>query len=197
VKAMRGSSRNRLLPLLLAGVAAAMVGLAFASVPLYRLFCQATGFGGTTARAEKAPEAVSNETVTVRFNADVNRDLPWSFEPVQRAVTVHFGETALAWYRAKNLSRERLTGTATFNVTPMPAGPYFNKIHCFCFEEQTLEPGQSVDMAVSFFVDPAMLEDRDVGDVREITLSYTFFRAAEPAQQVSHASGDGAAGSLE
>lgn len=194
---MRRSSRNRLVPLLLVGVVAAMVGLAYASVPLYRLFCQVTGFGGTTARAEKAPEAVSDETVTVRFNADISRDLPWSFEPVQRAVTVHFGETALVWYRAKNLSQERVTGTATFNVTPMPTGPYFNKIQCFCFEEQTLEPGQSVDMAVSFFVDPAMLEDRNVGDVREITLSYTFFRAAEPAQQVSHASGAPAAASLE
>ncbi len=195
------ASRNRLVPLLLGGLVVAMVGLAYASVPLYRLFCQVTGYGGTTAQAERAPDIVSDATVTVRFNADVNRDLPWAFEPVQRAVTVRLGETVLAWYRATNLSQMRVTGTATFNVTPMPTGPYFKKIQCFCFEKQTLEPGQSVDMAVSFFVDPAMLEGKDVRDVREITLSYTFFRAADEltpdVSQVSHATGGAAGASLE
>src|SRR5690606_35991715 len=121
-----------------------------ASVPLYRLFCQVTGYGGTTQRAEAAGEVVSDETITVRFNADVNSRLPWRFQPEQRAMTLAIGESGLAFYQATNLSARVITGTATFNVTPFKAGPYFNKIACFCFTEQTLQPGQTVDMPVSF-----------------------------------------------
>ncbi len=171
------SSRNRAVAMLAVGVVAGMVGLAYASVPLYRLFCQVTGYGGTTQRAEAAGEVIADRKITVRFNADVNSRLPWRFAPEQREMTLAIGETGLAFYRATNRSAETVTGNATFNVTPFKAGPYFNKIQCFCFTEQTLEPGQSVDMPVTFFVDPAILEDPDLADVHTITLSYTFFRA--------------------
>lgn len=168
-------ARNRTVVLLSLGVVAAMFGLVAASVPLYQLFCQVTGFGGTTQRAEAAGEVVSDRQITVRFNADVNSRLPWRFHPEQRQVTLAIGESGLAFYRATNLSARAVTGTATFNVTPFKAGPYFNKIECFCFTEQTLGPGESVDMPVTFFVDPAILDDPNLADVHTITLSYTFF----------------------
>ena len=177
-------SRNARTGLALSAVVLGMVALAFASVPLYRLFCQVTGFGGTPQRieAEAAPaEAVSSRIVTIRFNADVNSSLPWSFQPVQRSLELRVGERALAFERATNHSDRRVTGTATFNVTPDKAGPYFDKIQCFCFTEQTLAAGQTVDMPVSFYVDPAILNDRGLDDVDTITLSYTFFRAADDA----------------
>jgi cytochrome c oxidase assembly protein subunit 11 len=161
---------------LLLGVIA-MVGAAYAAVPLYRMFCQATGYGGTTQRALEAPGAVGEKTVIVRFDANVSPDLAWSFEPVQREVTLKFGENKLAFFRAKNLSSRALAGTATFNVSPGLAGSYFDKIQCFCFTEQHLEPGESAELPVSFFVDPAMLKDPDAKDIHEITLSYTFFPA--------------------
>jgi cytochrome c oxidase assembly protein subunit 11 len=170
---------NGALAVLLAGVVAAFVGLAYASVPLYRMFCQVTGYGGTTQVAEAAPAAVGTRKVTVRFNADVNRDLPWGFQPVQREMTVAVGEQSLAFFQATNRSSRPITGTATFNVTPMKAGAYFDKIQCFCFSEQTLAAGQTVDMPVSFFVDPSIAQDPDMDDVSTITLSYTFFRAAD------------------
>ena len=159
----------------LASVIVGMVGLTAAAVPLYRLFCQVTGYGGTTQRADAAPERQVDQTIEVRFNADVGRDLPWSFTPVERAVTVRLGEQHLAFYRAHNTSDRPITGTAIFNVTPFKAGAYFSKIACFCFEEQTLQGGETVDMPVSFYVDSAILEDPDTRDVRAITLSYTFF----------------------
>jgi cytochrome c oxidase assembly protein subunit 11 len=159
----------------LASVIVGMVGLTAAAVPLYRLFCQVTGYGGTTQRAEAAPERQLDQTITVRFNADVARDLPWSFAPVERAVEVRLGEQHLAFYRAHNRSDRAIVGSATFNVTPFKAGAYFSKIACFCFEEQTLQAGETVDMPVSFYVDPAILDDPDTQDVRAITLSYTFF----------------------
>ncbi|GIK99865.1 MAG: hypothetical protein BroJett029_40740 [Alphaproteobacteria bacterium] len=193
------SSRNRAVAMVAVGVVAGMVGLAYASVPLYRLFCQVTGYGGTTQRAEAASEVVADRKITVRFNADVNSRLPWRFAPEQREVTLAIGETGLAFYRATNQSAETVTGTATFNVTPFKAGPYFNKIECFCFTEQALEPGQSVDMPVTFFVDPAILEDPDLADVHTITLSYTFFRAQadgaaeEPTAQLGAAAAAGQA----
>jgi cytochrome c oxidase assembly protein subunit 11 len=171
--------RNGALVLALAGVVAGMVGLSFAAVPLYRIFCQVTGYGGTTQRAELAPETAAERTMTIRFNADVNGDLPWAFEPVQREITVRVGESALALYRAENRGATPVTGTATFNVTPLKAGPYFDKIACFCFTAQTLAAGQVVDMPVSFFIDPAIVEDGNLDDVRTITLSYTFFRDLE------------------
>ena len=155
-----------------------MVGLSFASVPLYRLFCQVTGFGGTPrvgAQAESMP--VSEHTITVLFDANVNESLPWRFRPVQRRMRVRAGQTVLAFYRASNLSAGPLTGTATYNVTPYKAAPYFSKVDCFCFTEQRLEPGQVAELPVSFFVDPAIFSDPDTREVRSITLSYTFFRA--------------------
>ena len=162
----------------LAGLTVVMVGLSFASVPLYRWICQVTGFGGTTMRADKAPGAVGQRMVTVRFNADVGGNgLPWRFEPVERQVTLHVGEERLAFYRATNTGSVPVVGTATYNVTPHKAAAYFNKIACFCFVEQELAPGESMDMPVSFFVDPAFADDPKLRDVTTITLSYTFFRA--------------------
>ncbi|MBN8195777.1 cytochrome c oxidase assembly protein [Thalassospira povalilytica] len=158
-------------------VVGAMVGLAYASVPLYKLFCQVTGFGGTTQVATEAPAEVSEKTIKVRFNADVNSGLNWQFKPEQREITVRLGEDNLAYYMAENMSVQPITGQAVYNVTPLKAGQYFNKIACFCFDEQTLEPGQRVDMPVSFYVDPAIAEDINTQDVKTITLSYTFFKA--------------------
>ena len=175
----RRSGRNASVALLLAGVALGMVGMAFASVPLYRIFCQVTGFGGTTQVATSAPEESSGRTMKVRFNADVNPTLPWSFQPEQREVTVKLGEQKLVFFRARNLSPQPTNGSATFNVTPLKAGIYFDKTQCFCFDEQHLEPGQEVEMAVSFFVDPAIADDPGLADVTTITLSYTFFRSLD------------------
>lgn len=165
---------NRGTALALVGVAFGMVGLTVASVPLYRLFCAYTGFAGTTQRSEAAGRTAAG-TVVVRFNADTDRKLPWGFAPAQRAMTVRLGEQNLAFYKAVNRSGKPVVGRATYNVTPFKAGAYFAKVACFCFEEQTLQPGQAVDMPVSFFVDPAIADDVDSADVREITLSYTFF----------------------
>lgn len=165
---------------MLFGLVGGMVGLSFASVPLYRLFCQVTGFGGTlNTEAVSAPTATSETMVTVNFDANVNSDLPWVFKPVQRKVRVRLGEESLAHYTAMNVSGEPISGTATFNVTPYKAAPYFSKIECFCFTEQTLLPGQEVDMPVSFYVDPAILDDPNTSDVRLITLSYTFYPSEE------------------
>lgn len=169
------SRRQKITAFALTGIVAGMLGMSYASVPLYRLFCQVTGYGGTTQVATEAPREVLDRTVTVRFNADVATGLPWKFEPVQRDMTVKVGETGLAYYRAQNLTDRPIVGMATFNVTPDKAGQYFNKIHCFCFDQQRLEPGQSVDMPVTFFVDPSMAKDRGMNDVYYITLSYTFF----------------------
>ena len=153
----------------------AMVGLAFASVPLYRLFCQITGIDGTTQRAAAAPGPVAGKEVSVRFDANVASSLPWKFAPERRNEVVTIGEREMAFYTARNLSARAVTGTATFNVTPVQAGKYFSKIQCFCFNEQRLEPGQEVRMPVVFFVDPKILEDPDARRISEITLSYTFY----------------------
>lgn len=168
------ADKNAKTGLRLALVALAMVALAFASVPLYRAFCQATGFGGTTQRAETAPGAVAGE-IGVRFDANIDSKLPWRFEPVQEKVRVHPGERTTIYYRATNLTARTTTGQAIFNVTPEETGPYFNKIACFCFTEQTLKPGESVMMPVVFFVDPKILKDEDTKTIDEITLSYTFY----------------------
>lgn len=151
--------------------------LTFYSVELYEIFCRVTGYGGTTQVAERAPDRVVNRHITVRFNADINSGLPWRFEPAQHSVTVRAGQQALAFYRAESTADGPVVGTATFNVTPSKAGQYFNKIDCFCFTEQTLDPGQVVDMPVQFFIDPAIVDDRNLDDVSTITLSYTFFKA--------------------
>ena len=168
--------RNFASAVFLFGAVAGMIGLAYASVPLYRLFCQVTGFGGTTRVATAAPGTVAGRSVTVRFDANVARDLPWRFEPVSRSIDVVVGESALAYYRVKNLSDQPVTGSATFNVTPHKAGPYFAKVECFCFTEQTLAPGETIEMPVSFFIDPEILERAEAKNLSEITLSYTFFR---------------------
>jgi len=168
------ADKNTKTGLRLALVALAMVALAFASVPLYRAFCQATGFGGTTQRAEVAPGAVAGE-IGVRFDANIDSKLPWRFEPVQEKVRLHPGERTTIYYRATNLTARTTTGQAIFNVTPEETGPYFNKIACFCFTEQTLKPGESVMMPVVFFVDPKILKDEDTKTIDEITLSYTFY----------------------
>jgi len=174
--------RNRKTLVGLLVLVAGMVGLAYASVPLYALFCQVTGYGGTTQRAESAPGTVLEREITVQFNADVNNGLAgWSFRPNQRQVKVKLGETVLVSYRAENRSKEPLVGTAVFNVTPEKTGMYFSKIECFCFTEQLLQPGEAIDMPVAFFVDPALAENPNTEDVRTITLSYTFFRAKDGA----------------
>ena len=173
------AQRNSRTALIMALVAAAMVGVAFASVPLYRLFCQVTGFGGTPVRAERAPGAVAGQ-VGVRFDANVNSALPWRFEPVQRTIRVAPGARTQILYRATNLSARTTTGTAVFNVTPIKAGQYFSKIQCFCFSEQTLKPGESIDMPVVFFVDPRIRDDESTRHIDEITLSYTFYPVETP-----------------
>ena len=178
-------NRHRRLALVLVAGVAAMIGLTYASVPFYRIFCQVTGFGGYTQRADHAPSAALERMVTVRFNADVNVGLPWLFAPLQREVRVHVGETGMAYFRAQNMASRRVTGQATFNVTPDKAGLYFTKIACFCFNEQALDPGQSVDMPVTFFVDPKLASDPKMADVQTITLSYTFFRAVDDGVQTS------------
>jgi cytochrome c oxidase assembly protein subunit 11 len=158
-------------------VVLAMVGLAFASVPLYRMFCQVTGFAGTTQRAtsDEAPGARVGSIMSVRFDANVAPGINWHFKPERTTERVTIGEREMAFYTAKNLSDVPVTGTATFNVTPTQAGQYFTKIQCFCFTEQTLQPGEEVRMPVIFFVDPKILEDEDARKISEITLSYTFY----------------------
>jgi cytochrome c oxidase assembly protein subunit 11 len=173
-------ARNLRVALIAGSVAAGMVGMSYAAVPLYRLFCQVTGFGGTTQRADAAPEKVTDSPVSVRFDANTSGNLAWSFHAVQTQMTVKVGEQNMAYYKATNISDKPVTGTAVFNVTPVQAGVYFNKIQCFCFTEQTLQPGESIEMPVSFFVDPDMLEDPDAAGIKEITLSYTFYPVDKP-----------------
>ena len=166
---------NKRLGVALIGIVAGMVGAAYASVPLYQLFCQVTGYGGTTQVADALPERTGERVITVRFNSDVDPHLPWAFQPVQREMTLKVGEAGLALFHARNLSARTTVGTATFNVTPLKAGPYFNKVQCFCFTEQQLAGGGEADMPVSFFVDPEIEQDPNLQEVRTITLSYTFF----------------------
>ncbi|MGE0424811.1 MAG: cytochrome c oxidase assembly protein [Reyranellaceae bacterium] len=169
--------RNRRVGAAVALGVSAMLGLAFASVPLYEMFCKATGFNGTTQVADSAPGRVLERTVRVRFDASMDAGLPWKFEPVQREVRVKLGEEKLVFYRATNLSKRPIVGTATYNVLPDIAGQWFNKVQCFCFTEQLLMPGQSIDMPVVFFVDPDMAKERRYDGVTDITLSYTFFES--------------------
>jgi cytochrome c oxidase assembly protein subunit 11 len=158
----------------MAAIVAFMVGLAFASVPLYRMFCELTGFDGTPARAASAPGAVAGQ-IGVRFDANIHPGLPWRFEPEQQTVRIQPGAQTKIFYRAQNLSARAWTGQAAYNVSPDQVGKYFKKIQCFCFNEQTLKAGQTVEMPVVFFVDPKIKQDPDTRDVDEITLSYTFY----------------------
>jgi len=176
--------KNRRVALIALAAAAAMLGLGYAAVPLYDLFCRVTGFGGTT-QVATAAEAVSAAelarsagapTISIRFDANTARDMPWQFRPRQVTDTVQVGQRDMAIFEAKNLSSVPITGTASFNVEPEQAGAYFNKIQCFCFTEQTLQPGQEVAMPVLYFVDPKALDDPNMKGVEQITLSYTFHR---------------------
>ena len=174
-------NRNRRVGFTFLAFALAMLGLGFASVPLYRLFCQVTGFQGTTQRATLAQAdtvAISTHMISVRFDANVERGMPWNFRAVQPTDSVAIGARDMAIFSARNMSDQPITGTATFNVEPAYVGKYFNKIQCFCFTEQTLQPGQEVRMPVLYYVDPAILDDPDAQDVEQITLSYTFHAAA-------------------
>jgi len=178
-RALRRNGRTAALAALLA---VAMVGLAFASVPLYRLFCQVTGFGGTTqVSTGDAPGAVGPR-ISVRFDAGTSNALPWRFRAERATQQVAIGERAIAFYTARNLSARPVVGTATFNVTPASAGQYFSKIQCFCFTEQRLEPGQEMRMPVVFFVDPRILDDPNARRISEITLSYTFYPVDSPRE---------------
>lgn len=168
------ANKNNRIALITVIIGAFMLALAFASSPLYRAFCDATGFNGTTQRAERAPGAVAGQ-VTVRFDANVQPGLPWRFEPLQNTVSVAPGAQTKIYYRAHNLSARAITGQAVYNVTPETVGKYFKKIQCFCFSEQTLKAGEDVKMPVLFFVDPAIKQDPDTRDAHEITLSYTFY----------------------
>lgn len=165
---------NRAVAFGAAAVVVGMLGLSYAAVPLYRIFCQVTGFGGTTQQVEAASDEVLDQKIIVRFDSNVAKGLNWEFKPVQRTVEIKIGETALAFYKARNTSDKPVTGTASFNVTPEVAGSYFSKIECFCFTEQLLQPGQEIDMPVQFFVDPEITRDVSTRDIKEITLSYTF-----------------------
>ncbi len=167
--------KRRRTGILLVTLVAGMAGLSFAAVPLYDIFCRVTGYGGTTGRVEAAPGIAGADSVTVRFDASLARGMPWTFRPLQRELTVRLGEQALAFYRAHNPTSRPVKGIASFNVVPFEAGEHFKKIECFCFVEQTLAPGQSVDMPVSFYVDPSIRADGDSSSLETLTLSYTFF----------------------
>ena len=190
----KNPKKNRAVALPLICLVAAMLGLAFASVPLYRLFCQVTGYGGVPQRADRAPDEVLDRIIKIRFDANVASGLPWAFQPVQQVMDVKVGEQMLAFYKATNNSDKPVTGNAIFNVAPEIAGRYFTKIECFCFTEQTLAAGASVDMPVTFFVDPKIVEDDDTKNIGEITLSYTFYRT-DKAAGVAAAPADAKSGS--
>jgi cytochrome c oxidase assembly protein subunit 11 len=166
---------------LMLGLAGGMLGLGYASVPLYRIFCQATGYGGTTMRASEAavPGAVAGKMMTIRFDANHTSSLPWTFKPEVTTQTVSVGARNVAFFTATNLSDKPVTGSASYNVSPLQSGAYFSKIQCFCFTQQTLAPGQTVRMPVIFFVSPDVLTDPDTKDITEITLSYTFYPVDE------------------
>ncbi len=169
------TQQNRHTGIIVSALAIAMICLAFASVPLYRIFCQKTGYGGTPKITSAASGVIGDRIITVQFNADVNHALPWKFTPLQHKINVRVGEQSLAFYKVANLSDKPIVGMATYNVTPDKAGSYFNKVECFCFIEQRLEPGQVMEMPVTFFIDPDIINDHDLDDVTTITLSYTFF----------------------
>jgi cytochrome c oxidase assembly protein subunit 11 len=179
---MAGLSNLRI-ALLAGGLAVSMVGMGFAAVPLYRVFCEVTGFGGTTMRVDAAVAATvvaTKKPIIIRFDANHRSDLPWEFRPERPTDTVSIGAKDMSIFIAKNLSDQPVTGTATFNVTPELAGKYFNKIQCFCFTEQTLKPGEQVRMPVLYYVDPKIMTDPDTKDIEEITLSYTFYPVETP-----------------
>ena len=163
----------------LVSVGLGMAAMAWASVPLYDLFCRVTGYGGTTQVASQASDEILEQTVTVRFDASTARDMPWVFKPVQTTMDIRIGETGLAFYEASNPTDRPVAGTASFNVTPLSVGGYFAKIECFCFTEQMLQPGESVMMPVTFYIDPEIVSDPQTENTHTITLSYTFFETGK------------------
>ncbi len=167
------------------GVVVLMGGLAWASVPFYDWFCRVTGFGGVTNTAETGSDVILDQTITIRFDASLDRGMPWEFKPMQREMTLRIGETGLAFYEAHNPTDQPVAGQASYNVTPYEAGYFFDKIECFCFTEQLLQPGETVEMPVSFYVDPAIVNDRDAKYVHTITLSYTFYEIDLPDEQAA------------
>jgi cytochrome c oxidase assembly protein subunit 11 len=186
----RGSRKTALM---LAGVVLTMASLSFAAVPFYQWFCQVTGFGGTTSVAEAGSDVILEKTVMVRFDASLEAGMPWDFKPVEKQMTLKIGETGLAFYEAHNPTDRVVAGTASFNVFPYSAGGYFTKIACFCFEMQVLQPGETVLMPVSFYVDPAIADDPEGKFVSEITLSYTFHETDLPTDQAALAPSNAAA----
>ncbi len=182
---MRKLNRNDKVLLMCVGLFAGMIGLTYASVPLYRIFCQVTGYAGTPKTYAAASQSVTDATMEVRFDANTGQGLAWDFKPEQVAMTVRLGENNVAQFRAHNWSSRAVVGTATFNITPIKAAQYFNKIQCFCFTRQELKAGQSADLGVSFFVDPDIATDPETKDVTAVTLSYTFFPAKEDSQSVA------------
>ena len=184
-----GARKNRIVAASLVAVVGGMVGMAYASAPLYRLFCQVTGYAGTTQRASTGADRTLDREIVVRLDGNV-AGLPWEFQPEARQVKVKLGETALVNFLAENTSKGATVGTATFNVQPETAGIYFNKIECFCFTEQKLQPGERAELPVQFFVSPDMADDRELEGIRTITLSYTFFPVAGQGQPVAQAVDD-------
>ncbi len=187
------SNRNARSAVMAGLFALGMLGVGYAAVPLYEIFCRVTGYGGTTQRVGEALAATVQATsrpMSIRFDSNVNSALPWTFKPEQGTDRVSVGARDMAIYIAKNESSQPVVGTATFNVTPVLAGKYFHKIQCFCFTEQTLQPGQQMRMPVLYYVDPAILEDPETKDIEEITLSYTFYRSKD-GQAVDPAGNDG------
>lgn len=181
----RRQARIRRTGLICAGVAAGMTALAFASAPLYDLFCKVTGFAGTPRIATEAASRVESRVITVRFDSNVAPSLPWRFTPDTDFLELRPGETQTLFYKIENRGDKPITGVASYNVQPDLAGAYFNKLQCFCFKEMTLEPGESVDVPVVFFIDPAIVNDRDLAATRQITLSYTFFQSKSARQPVA------------
>jgi cytochrome c oxidase assembly protein subunit 11 len=178
---MTGARRNTVLASVVVLVMVGMVGMSFAAIPLYRLFCAATGYGGTPSIGLAAAPGASGQTIRVRFNADTNPGLPWAFAPDQTEVSLNLGDEQVAFYHATNKSSRPVTGMALYNVTPEKVGRYFHKTACFCFNKQTLSGSQSMEFPVSFWVDPAIRSDPNTADVKVITLSYTFYRSLEDA----------------
>ncbi|MCB1366938.1 MAG: cytochrome c oxidase assembly protein [Rhodobacteraceae bacterium] len=179
------ATKNNRTAFRLVGLVAFMLAMSAAAVPFYNWFCRVTGFGGVTSVAEQASERVLDRTITIRFDASLERGMPWEFRPMQREMTLKIGETGLAFYEAYNPTDHVIAGTASYNVAPFSAGYYFNKIDCFCFEMQVLQPGERVEMPVSFFVDPEFVDDPEAKYVNAITLSYTFHETDLPPDKVS------------
>ncbi len=173
---MSAERANNRVAMRLLTFAAVMLGLSFAAVPLYDLFCRVTGYGGTTDVSSSESDVILEKTIKVRFDGSLASNMPWDFKPMEREVEIRIGETGLAFYEAHNPTDEPISGAASFNVTPYSAGAYFTKIECFCFEEQLLEPGQRVEMPVTFYVDPEIVNDPEAKYAPVITLSYTFHR---------------------